>query len=205
MTRRIVYVAYGQPAVTEAKASVATLCEHNKWADVSIICDQKNMIGGVQVIQFDNPGAGSRWAKTNIDLLIEADVIGYLDADTRVRGDLSPAFEMVESGWDLVIAPSANQGLDTLAHIGALERDYTFEIIGQPWPVQLQAGVMFFNRQRCHKLFNAWRQEWQRYGDQDQAALLRALHREPVKVGLLGKDWNSADGTIITHLFGRAR
>ena len=205
MTRRIVYVAYGERAVTEAKASVATLCEHNKWADVSIICDQKNMIGGVQVIQFDNPGAGSRWAKTNIDLLVEADVIGYLDADTRVRGDLSPAFEMVESGWDLVIAPSVNQGADVLKHIGPLERNYTLEFIGNPWPLQLQAGVMFFNRQACRKLFAAWRQEWQRYGDQDQAALLRALHREPVRVGLLGQCWNSDTGAIISHLFGRAR
>ena len=202
MTRRIVYVAYGDKAITEAKASVATLYQHNK-VEVSIVSNE--MIGGAQVINFDNPGAGTRWAKLNIDMLVDADIIGYLDADTRVRGDISPAFEMVESGLDLVIAPSVNQGGDTLKHIEEEERNFTFDFIGNPWPLQLQAGVFIFSRDRCLKLFSAWREEWQRYGDQDQAALLRALHREPVRVGLLGKCWNSDTGAIISHLFGRAR
>lgn len=203
MTRRIVYVAYGKRAITEAGTSIDTLQRHNR-TNVSIICNENIKVGGAQVIAYDNPGAGSRWAKLNLDLLVEADIIGYLDADTRIHGDLSPAFEIIESGWDMALVASANQGYNIFNHIGIEERGTTLAELNAH-PLQYQCGVMFFNRHSCRELFAEWRRQWLRWQGQDQAAFTRALYANPVKVWLLGPDWNSQSGQIVTHLFGRAR
>lgn len=193
-------MAYGDAAVREARKSISSLKRHNNYS-VYIICGGHTDIPNVSHVIFNTPGKGARWAKLNMDTLVNCDTICYLDADTRVRGDIDGPFRMVEDGWDLVIAPSVNQGGDTLRHIDKEERKYTLEKI--MWPLQLQAGVMFFNREKCTSLFEAWRSEWQRYKDQDQAAFTRALHNVPIKIGLLGRDWNG--GSVIEHLFGRAR
>lgn len=198
--RGVVYVAYGNAAIREASKSIISLRRHNNY-NVYVICGKHTDIPGVSHIIFDNPGKGARWAKLNMDLLVDYGTVCYLDADTRVNERLDAPFKMVEAGWDLIMTPSVNQGGDTLRHIDKEERKYTLEKI--MWPLQLQAGVMFFNRERCTSLFEAWRSEWQRYKDQDQAAFTRALHREPVKIGLLGRDWNG--GNVVEHLFGRAR
>jgi hypothetical protein len=140
----------------------------------------------------------------NLDTLSPYELTLYIDADTRVNGSVTAGFELLESGFDMAIAPSVNQGGTSLMwHIGSDDRRATLDAIGNPLPLQLQAGVMFFNRLTCAPLFRAWREEWLKFENQDQGALLRALHRCPVKIALLGRDWN--DGKLIEHHFGRAR
>lgn len=188
--RGVVYIAIGQPAQQTAKESINSLKRHN---DLPVTVIDK----------FDNPGKGARWAKLNIDQLVGYDRVLYLDADTIINGDISAGFEILDD-WDLAIVPSANQESGVFQHIDETEREQTVTEIGYI-PIQLQAGMMFFDRIRCQQLFSAWRSEWLRYRDQDQAALIRALAQCPVRVWLLGKDWNSARGELITHLFGRGR
>lgn len=195
-----VYVAYGPRARAEAQESIKSLILCNDLP-ITAICNDE--IPGVDCVHFDRPGPGARWAKLNLDRLVDYDNVAYLDADTRVNGDLSPAFAILADGWDMAIALSTNQGGAALCHIGAEEKRITLKDLGNPLPLQLQAGVIFFNRRRCTRLFAAWRDEWLRWKDKDQAALLRALQREPVRIWLLGRDWNG--GAIIEHLFGRAR
>lgn len=204
MTITAAYVAYGSKAITEAEASIKSLRRHNKDLPISIINDVGTNLPGTSSIVFADDSRGARWAKLNIDLLADYDNIVYLDADTRIHQPLITAIEML-ADWDLIMSASENQGVGVMKHIKPAEREATKEEIGNHLPLQLQAGVMFFNRIRCAKLFEAWREEWRRYQDQDQAALLRALHREPVRVWLLGTCWNSARGSIIEHKFGRAR
>ena len=184
----VVYVAIGDNAQREAGLSIKSLRRHNDLP-VTVIDD------------FDNPGKGARWAKLNIDRLVEYDRVLYLDADTRIHGDVSSGFKILDS-WDMAIAASENQGVEVFRHIKNSERLQTVREVGYV-PMQLQAGVMFFHRRRCTKLFKTWRQEWQRWRDQDQAALARALSIQPVRVWLLGREWNG--GGLIEHLFGRAR
>jgi lipopolysaccharide biosynthesis glycosyltransferase len=197
----VAYVAFGDNARIEATASIATLRRHH---DLPIYVIGDKPIAGAQFIKFDNPGYGARWAKLNIDKLVDCDNLIYLDADTRILDNLSPAIAMLDN-FDLIMAYSVNQGYDIFNHIELEERETTLREIGTPYPLQLQAGVMFINRLRCLNLFEAWRQEWQRFKQQDQAAFVRALYRTPVRLGLLGMDWNSTNGAIIQHLFGRAR
>jgi lipopolysaccharide biosynthesis glycosyltransferase len=184
----VVYIAIGSKAQSEAKESIKSLKRHNDLP-VTIISE------------FDNAGKGARWAKLNIDKLVDYDKILYLDADTRIHGDVSNGFLLLNS-WDLALAPSTNQDGDILRHVKYGERLQTIREL-EYMPIQLQAGVMFFHRQRCAKLFEIWRQEWQRWQDQDQAALLRALAQYPLRVWLLGREWNG--GGLVEHLFGRCR
>jgi lipopolysaccharide biosynthesis glycosyltransferase len=184
----VVYVAIGDRAQAEVKLSIKSLKRHNDLP-ITVIDD------------FDNPGKGARWAKLNIDRLVDYDRVLYLDADTRIHGDVTGGFKILDD-WDLAIAPSENQDTGVFRHIKTGERLQTIKELGYI-PVQLQAGVMLFDRRRCARLFEAWRQEWQRWRDQDQAALLRALSQRPVRVWLLGREWNG--GELIEHLFGRAR
>lgn len=145
----------------------------------------------------------ARWGKLNLPELVDYDKVLYLDADTRIKGDLTTGFSLLDE-WDMAIAPSKNQGADLFAHIpNATERAATVEEIGNPWPLQLQCGVMWFNRERCAGFFAEWRRAYLEYRDQDQAAFLRALHREPIRVWLLGRAFNG--GELVEHRFGACR
>ena len=199
----VCYVAFGARARIEAAASINTLRKHNGFP-VSVICSRPFDSKGVNTIIMPDAGPGARWAKLNVDILAPYDRIIYLDADTRIHADLMPAVKMLDF-YDLVLAPSANQGAAMFQHIEERERRLTLDETANPMPLQFQAGVLMFNRVACNDLFAAWRAEWERFRDKDQAAFVRAFHRHPVKTWLLGLDWNSEKGSIIEHQFGKAR
>lgn len=195
----VVYVTYGPKAKQEAMESIKSLKKHN-GLPVTVI-DEHKFPGEPGMTDSQR----ARWGKLNIDRLVDYDNVLYLDADTRVNGDLSMGFSLL-GGWDMALSPSKNQDANLFAHIpDPVEKAVTLKEIGNPWPLQLQAGLMFFRRLDCAGLFAAWRDEYRRYNDQDQAAFLRALHREPIRVWLLSKEWNGESGSMVTHLFGRCR
>jgi hypothetical protein len=93
-----------------------------------------------------------------------------------------------------------------LSHSSARDKEATRAALGNPDPLQLQAGVMWIARDRCRNLWAAWRAEWQAAGGgQDQGALLRALDKSPVRVFPLPQLWNSRNGAVVEHHFGSAR
>jgi hypothetical protein len=70
--------------------------------------------------------------------------------------------------------------------------------------LQLGGGVFWFvKNERTARFFDLWREEWKRWQGQDQAALIRALQRAPLKVWCLSKMWNGGD--VIAHRWGTAR
>lgn len=197
----IVCVAYGRQARIAATQIIASLQAHNANLSVSVVSASPLRVA--DTICFDDPGPGARWAKLNIDRLSPYERTLYLDADTEVLDDVSSLFAILADGWDLVIAPSRRQGADVLGHLPAEDRQYTLEVVGS-MPLNLQAGVFGFRKgEAVSRLFEAWRAEWRRFEDQDQGALLRALSRSPIRVWLLGQDWNG--GRLIEHHFGRLR
>lgn len=197
MTNGVVYVTYGQKAQQEVMESIKSLKQHNNLP-VTVI-DESLFPGDWKMTNSQR----ARWGKLNIPELVDYDNVLYLDADTRIHGDLSIGFSFLDT-WDMAIAPSKNQGADLFAHIpDPVEKMATVEEIGNPWPLQLQAGLMFFRRLECAKFFETWRACWLEYGDQDQAAFLRALHREPIRVWLVGRPFNG--GELVEHRFGACR
>jgi hypothetical protein len=195
MSEGILYVAYGPAAQREAAASIASLKKHHDYP-VHVIEGEAAKGDGIRL---------SRAAKLNLNQITPFRHTLYLDADTRIVGDLSTGFRILADGWDLVIAPSGRQGYDVMGHLPKEERDCTIDALLNPLPLQWQAGVFYFDRERTRELFAAWRQEWARFEGQDQGALLRALSVTPVRVWGLGGVWNRQGGEVVDHLFGRAR
>jgi lipopolysaccharide biosynthesis glycosyltransferase len=162
--------------------------------------------GSDLIPSYYNDNQASRFAKVNLNKFVPSfpwDKFVYIDADTRIRGNLQYGFDILDDGLEMAITASDNQARDWCWHVGEEERyqtmlDYCCQ------PIQLQAGVMFVRKcENTYRLFEAWREEWLRWQDQDQAALLRALKRAPVKLWILGKDYNG--GRLVSHLYGKLR
>jgi hypothetical protein len=213
--RGALYVAYGKPARREALASIGTLKQRHPELPIVVVSDSPLPGSGACHVYAADVDPGARWAKLNLDRLAppQWQYILYIDADTRVWGDLTPGFQILQDGWDLALTFSDNQrdsGLgtqDLLWHLGEEERATTLDELGNPFPLQYQCGVLFVNRNvTTARLFVAWREEWQRWRDKDQSAFMRALHRVPVRIWLLGRCWNGtgSEGAIVGHRFGQA-
>lgn len=196
MTRGVVYIAYGRRAVTEATASLFTLRGFHDWP-VAVIGER---IRGCAHIEWPSIGTPGRWAKVNLDVLTPFDETLFLDADTRIHDRLDAGFRLL-AHYDLVLVPSRPQHGEVLSHLTAAERAVTLE--GLLDPLQLNTGVMWFNRNAA-PLFAVWREEWQRWKDKDQGALLRALERRPTPYAILGAPFNDMHGTVVEHRFGAA-
>ena len=198
VTRGVVYIAYGWRAVKEAGYSIATLRRRN---DLPVTVIGERVQGAVHV-EFDDRQSMGRWAKCNLDRLSPYTFTLYLDADTRVHGDISAGCALLQS-WDVAMAPSKVQGDGIMWHVGDEEREATWKELGHHL-LQLQGGMMFWRKnERTRAFFQAWREEWERWKGQDQAALLRALHRTPLRLWLLSNEWNG--GSLIEHRYGAAR
>lgn len=198
------YVAFGASARLAAKLSIESLLRCND-VPVVVVCDGQPGAVSPQAVNvpFDRPGPGARRAKLNVDKLVPQEwrAFAYIDADTFVHADLSPGFAIVEDGWDVAITPSAHQGAELFWHVSAPERRATVAEIADAGPLQLQGGVLFVcQNERTAALFAAWRAEWERWRGPDQAALVRALYRCPLRVWLLGRPWNG--GALIHHRWG---
>jgi hypothetical protein len=194
MTRGVCLIAYGGKAATEAVQCLTSLRHFHDWPYITMTHVTHRTYTDVQQ---------SRWAKVTLDRWSPFDETLYLDADTRVQGDISAGFEILRDGWDMVIAPSAQQGSDLMWHIGSKEREETMLAYGCADILQLQGGVFWFQKSAAMlRLFEAWRDEWVKYTQFDQAALLRALIIAPVKLYLMGYPFNG--GAIIAHKHGQA-
>lgn len=198
------YVALGARARKEATESIHSLRRVAPMLPVRVVSDYP-MARDIDWRPACHMHPGGRDIKTRLlDFIpIDWNAVLYIDADTRVRLDPSVGFQILDDGWDMAIMPSAHQDLDAFWHIDYDERETTYDEIGYI-PLQLQAGVMFVARNRqVERFFEAWYNEWTRFEDQDQAAFVRALQREPIKLWLLGKPFNG--GAVISHHFGQAR
>jgi len=202
MSKGVLYVAYGPAARKEARLSAESLSRvHPSWP-VCVITEGDD-IGWAPTIQWPDLGTPGRWAKVNLDVLSPWDQTLFLDADTRVYDKLGVGFAYLDRGWDMAIVPSIPQGGDLLGHCAHAERAQTLQELRID-PLQLNTGVIWFRKSyRVKLLFRAWRDEWMRWKDKDQGALLRALERRTARIALLGRPYNG--GVVVGHRFGMAR
>ena len=91
--------------------------------------------------------------------------------------------------------------------------EVTIEEVGTGELIQFNGGVFAFRRGEAGAaLMRGWHSEWMRWKARDQYALIRALHKNPVKLMMLGGEWNTItrflDASItagILHYALRAR
>jgi len=100
MDKGVMYVAYGRKAYNEAVASIETLRKFHDWP-VLVVGDKP--IKGAKHSNWKDRGTPGRWAKVNLNRVTNWEYTLFLDADTRIHGDLSgatPLFELWSKEWE---------------------------------------------------------------------------------------------------------
>lgn len=194
--RGVYYVAYGAPARECAKGAIDSFKRHLPDIPVALVSDEP--LGPEDIfVQHEDYDIGGRAAKVKIYDLApkEWTYICYLDADTEIVEPVDFIWKVVEDGWDMVICKNPSR-----FHVASQmnrsdnkdECDHTFGLIGTDQVIQLNGGVFAFQRnQRTQAFFKRWYEEWQKWGKRDQAALLRALWAHPLKLYVLGNEFNT--------------
>jgi hypothetical protein len=194
--RGIYIVAFGDQARTCASRLMNGIRTHMPDIPIALCSDRKIGSEDVLIIQPDSD-VGGRRAKLKAYELSPAEwrAVLYLDADTEVVAPIYRFFEWIEDGWEFVICKDPHL-MDTLH---AFERSNnkretleTEKIFHTKHILSLNGGVWAFGRnERVAAFFSRWRTEWERYGQRDQGALLRALYATPLKTLVLGNEWNT--------------
>jgi hypothetical protein len=194
--RGVYYVAYGDPARKCAKAAIESFKGHMRDIPVALVSDKPLGVEDI-FIEADDEDIGARSVKTKIYDLApkEWQFVLYLDADTDVIADISFLYQVLEDGWDMVICKNPGRFHTAREMVRSDNKDeceLTFKQIGTDELIQLNGGVFAFQRnKRTKAFFTAWHEEWAKYGKRDQAALLRALFMHPLKLYVLGNQWNT--------------
>jgi len=190
-------VAYGEPSRRCAATMIAGLKRHMPDLPVALVTDRPLGPEDVTITQPDRD-IGGRWLKTQMYDLApqEWQYVLYLDVDIEVTAPVGFLFDALQSGWDVCITlnPSKYHIIKYMSRPDNHEEvNVTINQIGTEEAIQLQGGVISFRRNpRTERTLKAWHEEWQRWGKRDQAALLRAVYKYPVKLYVLGYEWNTS-------------
>ncbi len=191
-------VAYGKPARECAARCIQSIRKHMPGLPVAVAGSEP--LGSEDiVINADDQDIGGRAVKTQIYDLTPAEwqYVLYLDADTELIDRVDFLFRLLADGWELAICTNPAQyhlAREMRRPDNQAEIDETFTALGTDEILQLNGGVFAFRRcERVRRFFGRWFKEWQRWGARDQAALDRALYDEPVRLLVLGRDFNCID------------
>ncbi len=194
--RGIYVVAFGKPA----RESALRLMQSAKryMPDIPIALCAAEPIGPEDVfLREPDSDVGGRRAKLRAYELAPAEwqSVLYLDADTEMVAPIYPYFQWIEDGWDLVICKDPHLMDELPAFERRNNREETLQTrqAVKTWrALSLNGGAWAFARnERVARFFARWQQEWEVYAQRDQGALLRALYADPLKVWLLGNEWNT--------------
>lgn len=195
-SRGIYCVAFGEPARHCAARLIRSAKRH--LPEIPIALCAAAPIGGEDVfIQQPDSDVGGRRAKLKAYELAPAEwqAVLYLDADTEVVGDIRFYFQLIEDGWEFAICKDPHL-MDTMHAFrrsnNLAEITETEEEIHTLHTLQYNGGVWAFGRnERVAAFFKRWQMEWERHAQRDQGALIRAMYTDPLKVYLLGNEWNT--------------
>ncbi len=194
--RGVLYVAYGDPARRCAAGSIDSLRGHMPDVEVAVVGTEP--LGNEDIfVEYPDEDIGGRSPKTQIYDLAPKDwqYIMYLDADTEIVAPVYFLYKLLDDGWDMVICKNPGKfhiAREMKRSDNGHECDVTFRKIGSDEIIQLNGGVFTFQRNaRTAAFFRAWHEEWLKFGKRDQAALLRALWDNPVKLYVLTNHWNT--------------
>lgn len=203
--RGVYVVAFGEQARACAKRCINSWHQHMPGVPVALAGDSPTGAEDV-FVKAPDLDIGGRAVKTMVYTLAPHnwDYVLYVDADTELFAPVPFLFQALEDGWDMLICLNAVKFVvasnmrrpDNLP-----ECDATFQLYGTEELLQFNGGVFGFARnERTEALVKDWHAEWDHWGKRDQAALLRALHKHPVKLLTLGVEWNT-----VTRYYSKER
>lgn len=194
--RGIYCVAFGDPARTAALRMMTTAKEHMPDIPICLCAAKKIGPEDLLVVQPDSD-IGGRRAKLRAYELAPAEwtSVLYLDADTEVVAPIYLYFELIEDGWEFVICKDPHL-MDTMHAFerknNAKELQDVQRSVRTLHTLQYNGGVWAFGRnKRIAAFFRRWQAEYERHLQRDQGALIRAMYADPLKVFLLGNEWNT--------------
>lgn len=189
----------------ECHASILSVRRSNPALKIAVITDScKDFRRAADMtVHFDSDPFG-REAKLSSNILSPFDSTLYLDADTRVYGDLSLPFALLEQGFEFVGTLSLNQNGRWLKHLTSTERERILLDIGFQ-SVAIQGGVWGFRKtEAIRNFFRYWREFYlDAAGELEQGALQQAFHKQPLRACIIGADFNG--GNVVRHNYGQAR
>jgi glycosyltransferase involved in cell wall biosynthesis len=216
-TRGIYCVAFGDPARGCALEMMQTAKKHMPDVPIALCSDRKIGPEDVLIVEPDSDIGGRRAKLKAYELApAEWESVLYLDADTEIVADVSFFFELIEDGWEFVICKDPHL-MDTMHSFrrkgNTPELNATEQAVYTLHTLQYNGGVWAFGRNAKIKcFFERWLAEWETYAGRDQGALIRAMYTEPLKVYLLGNEWNTFEKYTrgiktagIMHYPGKAR
>jgi hypothetical protein len=196
--RGIYCVAFGDPA---RKCAERLMRSSKKFMpEIPICLCAASKIGPEDMlVKQPDSDIGGRRAKLKAYRLApkEWEAVLYLDADTVVCGNIRFFFELIEDGWEFVITKDPHL-MDTMHSFrranNLAELEETASELFTLHTLQYNGGVWAFIRnERVRAFFERWIKEWERHAQRDQGALIRAMYTSPLKVYLLGNEWNTFD------------
>ena len=194
--RGVYFVAYGKPARDCATGAIDSFKRFLPDIPVALVSD--TALGPEDLfIEHPDEDIGGRAVKVQIYDLAPRDwqYVAYLDADIEIIAGNDLIWNILEDGWDMVICKNPGRfhvAREMKRSDNHDECELTFRQLGTDELIQLNGGVFAFQRnERTQAFFNCWYEEWKRYGKRDQAALLRALFLHPLRLWVLGNEWNT--------------
>lgn len=191
-------VAYGKPARNCAERLLTS------WQ--AFMPDVPTMLASTEPLGLETHfcpekdyDIGGRLAKLSIDRNAPEDwqYVLYLDADTELIAPIPFLFDALQSGYELVICTNPIKYASTRMMVRPDNKDEcakTYEVMGYDDLLQFNGGVFAFRRNaRTAAFFETWIAEWKVNAKRDQAALLRALWKHPLKILILNTAWNTFD------------
>jgi len=196
--RGIYCVAFGDPARGCALRLMQSIKKHMPDIPICLCAERKIGPEDVLIVQPDSDVGGRRAKLKAYDLApAEWQAVLYLDADTEVVAPIYRYFEWIEDGWEFVICKDPHL-MDTMHNFkranNAAEVDDLRKKIKTLHTLQYNGGVWAFARnERVAAFFQRWQMEWEKFAQRDQGALIRAMYADPLKVLVLGNQWNTFD------------
>lgn len=189
-------MAFGEPSRRCAKRLIGSVKKH--MPDVPVMLCAAKSIGGEDLfVEQPDSDVGGRRAKLKAYELTPAewDAVLYLDADTEVVAPIYRFFEWVEDGWEFVITkdPHLMDTMYSFRRRNNVEESAKVEkAVRTLHTLQYNGGVWAFSRgPRVAAFFKRWQEEWEKYAQRDQGALIRAMYADPLRVLVLGNEWNT--------------
>jgi hypothetical protein len=207
--RGVLYVAYGDAARHQAGISIRTLRKIDRDVPVAMVCAEPFPGVDIEIIETELD-LGARMQKTRMYTLSPFERTLFLDADTEVISTTAQAFGLLDH-WDVVLGQDPKRRFADVVTTPAQaeERRVTRQEIGTDEVMHYNSGVFAFRRDdRVQAMMACWHEEWKRWQMTDQMALLRALHKCPVRVAAMRWCWNThreREARFIFHKYGQAR
>jgi hypothetical protein len=195
-TRGIYCVAFGDPARKCAKRMMESAKRFMPEIPIALCAASKIGAEDILIKQPDSDIGGRRAKLKAYELAPkEWQAVLYLDVDTKVVGDIRFYFQLIEDGWEFVICKDPHL-MDTMHAFrranNLAELNETAAEIYTLHTLQYNGGVWAFGRgERVRNFFRRWLAKWEQHAQRDQGALIRAMYADPLRVYVLGNEWNT--------------